>query len=145
MRMARNKSVHKVFIETSVFIRFFTKDDPDKAASVRTLLERIEAGALKPYTSNIVILEIVFVLSRLYGFARTEVMRAIQTILDLRNLTLVEKTNTPGAFSLWRTGAIKYGDCLIASKVPHGVSLVTYDSDFGKFSGLTARTPKETT
>ena len=143
MRTARNKSVRKVFIETSIFIRFFTKDDPDKAASVRTLLERIEAGSLKPYTSNIVILEIVFVLSRLYGFARADVMRAIQTILDLRNLTLIEKTNTQGALKLWRTHAIKYGDCLIASQIPHGISVVTYDSDFAKFSGLAALTPEE--
>ena len=143
MSKERSSSSRRVFIETSVFIRFFTRDDPDKAAAVRSLLELIETGAIRPYTSNIVVLEIIFVLTRLYGFARSEVMHAIQTILDLRNLTLIEKANTHQALADWRTHNTKYGDCLIASQVPHGVVIATYDADFLRFSSLKALTPDE--
>ncbi len=143
MQKGRSNLPRKLFIETSAFIRFFTRDDPKKSAEVRHVLEVVEVGSVKPYTSNVVILEIVFVLTRLYGFTREEVVSAAHTVLNMRNMTLVEKTNTEEALRLWRLHGIKYGDCLIATQVPHNVPLVTYDKDFKKFPELAVVTPDE--
>ena len=52
-------AVNKVFLETSFFIRFLTADDEEKFRDCLKLLETIENGKLRPYTSNVVIFEIL--------------------------------------------------------------------------------------
>lgn len=134
----------KIFLETSVFIRYFTADDKKKFKDCLHLLELIEKGAkIRPYTSNIVILEILFVLTRVYKFSKKEVLEATGKILDLRNLTLIEKTNTREAIKIFQRLNIKFPDCLIATQVPKNTKIVTYDGDFSKIKLIEAITPSE--
>ena len=136
--------VYKVFLETSIFIRYFTADDKKKFKDCVHLLELIEKGAkVRPYTSNIVLLEILFVLTRIYKFSKREVLEAVQKILNLRNLTLIEKTNTKEAMKTFHKLNIKYADCLIATQMPPGAKLLTYDAEFSRIEGLSAATPKD--
>lgn len=133
----------KAFIETSIFIRFFAKDDEKKYEECVKLFNFIKEGKLTPYVSNIVILEILFVLTRLYKFTRSEVAKDLRRILLLRNITLIEKTNSKEALFLWEKHNIKYGDCLIATQIPKNTTIVTYDADFSKISSLSSKTPGE--
>ena len=136
--------VYKVFLETSIFIRYFTADDKKKFKDCVHLLELIEKGAkVRPYTSNIVLLEILFVLTRVYKFSKKEVLEAVQKILNLRNLTLIEKTNTKEAMKTFQRLNIKYADCLIATQVPAGATIVSYDADFSKIKNLSVALPGE--
>lgn len=133
----------KVFIETSVFIRFLTRDDEKKHDECVNFFRLIQDGKLIPYTSNIAILEILFVLTRLYKFPKPEVIKVLRKILNLRNLTLIEKTNSQKALSIFEDFNIKYGDCLIASQISKGITLVTYDSDFDKLKFISSKTPED--
>jgi len=133
--------VDKLFLETSIFIRYFTEDDPRKFQDCVRLLEIIEKGKLRPYTSNIVVFEILFVLTRIYQFSKKDVIEAIKKILTLRNLALIEKTNTKRAIKLFEKYSIKFPDCLISTQIPQGVKIVTYDDDFKKIDGLTSIDP----
>ena len=135
--------VGKVFIETSIFIRYFTQDDKEKYHDCAHLLEIVESGKLRPYISNIVVLEIVFVLTRIYKFSQLQVIHTIEEILQLRNLTVIEETDSRKALKLLKETNIKYTDCLIAIQVPSGAKLVTYDADFGGIPHLSVSTPKE--
>lgn len=132
----------KIFIDSNIFIRFLTQDDPQKAASCIRLFEIIEEGRLRPYISNVVILEILFVLKKQYKFPKEKVIDDINTILSIRNLTVIEKTNTQRAFTLYKKYNIKFGDCLIATQIPKGVKLVSYDSEFIKIK-IPTFTPAE--
>ncbi len=40
------------FIDTNVFLRFLTKDDPNKAEKCRELLQAASEGLIKLYTSD---------------------------------------------------------------------------------------------
>lgn len=133
--------MHKVFIDTSVFIRFLTQDDKQKAQDCEHLFELVEQGKLRPYISNIVILEIQFVLTRLYNFPKNKVLVDIGNLLALRNLTLVEKTDTKKALSLHKRYNIKYPDCLISTQVSKDTKTVTYDEDFSKIPGIFSAKP----
>ena len=137
--------MRKYFIETSVFIRFFTKDDAHKFEDCEKLFDLIEKGLVKSYSSNVVIQEIFYVLTKTYGFNKTEVLEDIKIILKLRNMTLIETTDTPKALEFFEKYNIKFGDCFIASQLPYGTNLVTYDKDFSKIKSLEVVTPKEVT
>lgn len=133
----------KVFIETSVFMRFLTADDPQKFRDCVALFEKVEEGEIRrPYTSNIVILEILFLLTKLYKFPKTKVLSDIGKILNLRNLTLIEKTDTKMALNLFGKFNIKYADCLIVSQIPQSATLLTYDEDFKKLKDLKTANPR---
>lgn len=133
----------KAFVETSVFMRFLTADDPQKFKDCVALFDYIEQGKIRPYTSNIVILEILFLLIKLYKFPKTRVLEDIKKILNLRNITVIEKTNTKRALKLLETFNIKnYADCFIATQIPPKTILISFDQDFTKFK-LLAGTPAE--
>ncbi len=133
----------KVFVETSVFIRFLTADDAQKFQDCVALFEEIEQGQIRPYASNIVILEILFLLTKLYKFPKAKVLSDIGKILNLRNLTIIEKTDTKTALNMFNKFNIKYADCLIAGQVPKTVILLTYDEDFKKLKSLKIAAPAE--
>ncbi len=131
----------KIFIDTSVFIRFLTQDDKEKFKKCSELFELVEEGRIRPYSSNIVILEIHYVLTRIYNFAKNQVIQDIENVLSLRNLTLIEKTKTKKALILYKKHSIKYADSLIYNQVPDGVTLITYDHEFSKLEPITNLTP----
>lgn len=135
------KSLDKLFLETSFWVRFLVRDDEKKYSNCQALLRSVELGKFLPYSSSIVIMEIVFILIRQYRFGHEKVLEAVARVLRLRNLTLVEKTDTRKALDLFGSYKIKYGDCMISTQVPKGVRLITYDADFSRIKGLIVATP----
>ena len=50
------------FIDTNLFIRYFTRDDEEKAQKVLALLKRVEEDRERVITSPLVIFETIFTL-----------------------------------------------------------------------------------
>lgn len=133
----------RIFLDTNVFVRVLTRDDEGKFKDCLKIFKQIKEGKVKPYTSNVVILEIVFVLLKLYKFSKIKVFSAIRSLLQIRNLVLVEKTDSKKALLLFKKLNIKYSDCLISTQLSRGVVLVTYDRDFSKISNLPILDPSQ--
>src|SRR3989344_2050944 len=126
----------KIFIDTNVIVRFFVRDNERMYEDCKALFARVERGDIKPYLSAIVLFELVYVLTRTYRFTKDDAISILDRLLKMRNLSFIERTDTPRALALWQSIGIKYGDCLIAAQIPKGVVLVTYDTDFDKIEGL---------
>ena len=135
--------MQKVFLDTNIFIRFLTRDEEKKFKECLKLFEKIKEGKIKPYTSNIVILEVIFVLIRLYNFPKDKVVSALKSLLQMRNLVLIEKTDTRKTLSKFKKLKIKYSDCLISTQIPSGVVVLTYDKDFSKIPDIATRYPSQ--
>ena len=58
------------FLDANIMLRYFTRNDPDKAQRARALLERVERRDEKVITSTLVVFETVFTLQRTYKVAR---------------------------------------------------------------------------
>lgn len=131
----------KIFIDTNIFVRFFTHDLEEEVKDCEKLFESIRDGKFKPYISSVVIIELIFILTKQYKFKKEAVLKAMEKVLRLRNMTVVECTKTREALLLFNKYNISYADCLIASQIPNGVILVTYDKDFSKIPALKPITP----
>ncbi len=131
----------KLFFDTNIFIRFLTRDDEQLYTGCVRIMEYVQMGKIIPYTSNIVILELFFLLTRQYKLPHQEVLDDIQKLLTLRNLTLVEKSDTKKALTLVANHTIKFADCLIATQIPASTRLLTYDRDFEKLPDIDTITP----
>lgn len=133
----------KVFLDANVFLRFYVKEDVVTHGECVELISLCNQGLVRPYTSSIVISEVIYVLLKLYKFPKIQVLAAIDDLLNLRNLTVAEKTDTRKAVELFKKQNVKIGDCLISTQVPEGVVLCTYDTDFARIADLKIIRPGE--
>lgn len=63
----------RVFVDTNLFLRYFTNDVPAQAEAVEDLLRRASAGKIVLVTSSLVIAEIVWTLESFYKLPREEI------------------------------------------------------------------------
>lgn len=133
----------KIFLDANIFLRFYVNELNETHESCVRLLDACEQGNIRPYTSSIVISEIVYVLLRLYGFSKPKILDAISDLLAIRNLTVIDRMNTHKAIALYKKLSIKFGDCLISTQVPGGVIFCTYDAEFKKIPSFDPKTPEE--
>jgi len=136
-------AVLKALIDTNVWLRYILEDSPTQFAQCQKLFERIEVGKILPYVSNVTIFELAYTLKTYYRLTLPEIKKTLENILRIRNLTIIEKTNSKTALKLYFKTKIKYADCLIASQIKTGLVLVTYDQDFGKLVPKQSMTPGE--
>jgi len=62
--------INDKFLDTNILIRYFTKDDEEKAYNVLELLKKIERNEEKATTSPLVIFEVIFTLQSYYKVPR---------------------------------------------------------------------------
>ena len=70
------------FIDTNLFIRYFTRDEEEKAQRVLALLKRVEKGEEKITTSSLVIFETIFTLESFYKVPKQQVKELMLPILQ---------------------------------------------------------------
>lgn len=135
--------MNKVFIDTNIFIYFLSENNSKEKQSCEQLFDQIEVGKIRPYTSSIVFMELVYVLVKTFKQSKKKAHYILDKFLQMRNLTFIEKTDTKKALSYFEQHNIKFGNCLIATQVGSEVILLTYDKDFKRFTELKTKTPAE--
>lgn len=121
----------RVFIDTNVFLREFVPDNKKLAQECRQFLKRIADGALTAETSTFVCTEIQWVLKRQYKKNKELRIEALESILQLNNLSFVDTNDLPRALDLYAAHDVKFVDCLIgAYALTEEVPIVSYDTDF---------------
>jgi uncharacterized protein len=100
------------FIDTNIFLRFLTKDDPVKAAKCRQLLQSAAEGDLKLYTTDLVIAELIWVLQspKTYNLSPAEIFEVTMPLLTIKNLYFPCKNVFPDIMDLFQTEKIDYID-----------------------------------
>jgi len=69
------------FVDTNVFIRYLTNDDPVLADRVELLLDDAAAGAVQLVTTELVMAETIWVLESSYKLANVQIAPLIRGIL----------------------------------------------------------------
>jgi predicted nucleic-acid-binding protein len=90
----------------------------------------------------VVVLEIVYVLTKLYKIPRRGVLDILQSVQQIRGITILDTTDYKTAIALYRKHNVKFADCLIASQVPEDITIVTFDEELAKLR-IDARQPVE--
>lgn len=133
------------FIDTNIFLRHLLNDDPVASPACFELIRRIEQGTLAAWTSDLVIAELVWVLSskRLYNFSREDIREVLLPIINLPGLELPRKRLYERIFELYVTLPLDYIDAYHAALAQQrGASeIYSYDADFDRVDGLTRREP----
>jgi len=129
------------FIDTNVFLRFLTADDPEKAVACRELLLRVDAGE-EAMTSETVVAEVFYVLTRGgdgYALDRASLVDRFWPILAAKGLRLPAKGVVRRALAIYaQYPVLDFEDALsVAHMEAVGISeIVSYDRDFDRVAGI---------
>ncbi len=133
------------FLDTNVFLRYFTKDDPAKAQRCYELFQRVQSGAEQVTTSESVIAEVVYVLSspRLYAVPRTDIRALLFSILTLRGMRLPNRRLYVRALDVYAEHNIDFEDALTVAHVERKRldAILSYDRDFDQVASVRREEP----
>ena len=135
------------FLDTNILLRHLTRDDPKKAEACTRLFQDIEMGKLSAWTSDLVVAEVVFVLSSKgpngYNYTREEIRSGLLPLLALPGLALPSKRFYPRIFELYATHKIDFIDVYHAALVEGDEQreLYSYDRDFDAIGNVTRIEP----
>ncbi len=121
--------MNKLFVDTNVFLRYLTNDDPLKADKAEAVFRNAVKGKLKLITSLLVIAEIVWTLESFYGLPKSEISAKITTILNTPNLEVPEDEQIFNALELYAQKNMDFIDAYNAFYIKNKTitKVLTYD------------------
>jgi len=133
------------FIDTNIFLRVLVKENEETFKECSKILNLVRQNKISVFTSSLVLSEIEWVLESFYNFEKQKVITALESIINLKALKVVDKFNPRLALEIFQKKNVKFVDALIASNpaiFQKKVIIVSYDKDFDKISIKRAE-PKE--
>lgn len=128
----------KVTADTNILVRALVRDDAVQARAASRVLRDAEIIAL-PLAC---LCEMVWVLRRVYGFKRDDILLALQTVLEVENVTLNRAAAEAGITTLRNGGDFADGVIAWDGAWLGGESFVSFDKkaiNVLKKQGIAAR------
>lgn len=132
-----------IFLDSNIWLRLFLRDEENQFQSCHQLLTEINTGNLQPSTSTVIFLEVNYVLRSFYKLTHERTLLYLSKIKETRNITVYDETDLNLALSYYKEFRLKFTDCLIATQVKKGITLLTFDNGFKKLKAINSQTPSE--
>ena len=116
-----------IALDTNVWVRYVTNDEPDQAKRALAVL----AGAEEIFIAKTTLLELEWVLRAAYDLSTAAIIRALRQILGLPNVQAEMPDQLEKAIDYYEKG-LDFADALHLSSSPEGVSFYTFDTAFIK-------------
>ncbi|MFN7002938.1 MAG: PIN domain-containing protein [Roseinatronobacter sp.] len=117
-----------IALDTNVLVRFLVQDDPEQARIANTVFDQLTDVA-PGFVSREVLVELVWVLERAYGYLRTDIATALDGLLSALELVIEAADDVGQAVERYRNEGFGFADLMITSAAKRvGASeLVTFD------------------
>jgi predicted nucleic-acid-binding protein len=127
-------------LDTNVLVRYLVEDDARQTALAAAVIDRAIAADETLFVSDIVVCEIVWVLSTAYGIARTQIASVLGDLFRARHLEFAAPDQLLRALAAFMAGKGDFADYLIRE---HGRSagadaVVTFDRALLRETGFVA-------
>ena len=125
-------------IGTNVLLRLLTEDDAAQAAAVRRLLEPLDAVPEAVLINDIVLVETLWTLKRLYGIDRAGQASVLGHLLSALTFRFEDREVLSQALALFNESSADFSDCLIAAKNTRWgcESTATFDRSMAALDGV---------
>lgn len=135
--------MERKFIDTNVFLRYLTKDDPSKFERCRQMFKRALEGEITLSTSEMVIAELIWTLQSYYKVPKAEVVEKVSVILGTENLFVLNKDILADALVLYARKNIDFIDAYNAVFMKYqGLrEIYSYDEDFDMIEDIERKEP----
>jgi predicted nucleic-acid-binding protein len=128
-------------LDTNILVRFYMQDEPAQAKKVNRLF-----ASLTPenpgYVSLIVLLELHWVLKKIYKFDRASLADAALSLLSTAQIKVESASIVLSAIKNYKTISVDFEDALIAKLALNAgcESIYTFDKTAAKYADMTLLT-----
>jgi predicted nucleic-acid-binding protein len=132
------------FVDTSVILRLLVKDDDLKMKAAEKLLRHAGKDGIILHLTPVTILEIVWVLEKVYKLKRKEIRELAEAIMNTPQLKVELEETFRKALRVYEENNVKFADAVMGYwGLERGITTVfTYDEkDFKRIEGLTVKKP----
>ncbi|MCK5147968.1 type II toxin-antitoxin system VapC family toxin [bacterium] len=116
-------------IDTNVLIRYIVQDDPKQSKQAVHFIETQISANNPGFINHIVLCEVGWVLKGAYGYAKSDIIRVFQSLLNAVEIIVLESDIVWKAVNEYSKGKADFSDYLIAHlNAKYGCkSTVTFD------------------
>ena len=127
-----------IALDTNVLVRFLVRDDEAQAESARTLLASLSTEQ-PGFICREVILELVWILERAYGFHRSQIADVLEQLVSTEVLVVEAAADVAQAAFKYRTGSAGFSDLMIlaVAERSQALPLYTFDQKAARLEGAT--------
>ena len=116
-----------VYADANIIVRYVIGDDAGMAQKAEEAVNARTVFALPE-----VFAEVVYVLTKIYGIARTDVADSMLELLDFVSTT--EPVVMQKAFTYYRDSHLDFVDCILAAyRIADGKEILTFDKKLDNF------------
>ena len=136
--------MNKAFVDTSVILRILLQDDELKRKAAEKLLRDSKKGGETLFLLPVAVMEVVWVLEKVYKFSKSKVREIVEAILNTPDLKVEMEEVFLRAIRDYAENNIKFADALMAHwGIAQGLNTVyTFDAKhFKRVDGLTVKVP----
>lgn len=124
-------------LDTNVLVRYIMQDDVAQAAVATALLESLTAES-PGYVTQVVMVELFWVLTSAYRLTRGQAAQALELLLQSRELRFERGDELKVALRTYKQSSADFPDCLIAqvASAEGCVRVMTFDRNAAKVAGM---------
>ena len=120
-------------IDTNIIIRFLVEDNEKHFLVSKALFEEVQLGVVKIEILSEVLMEVLFVMTKVYKIPKGIVIEKLKSLLLLDGVVNDDKAIYIDALNLMQHKNIDYVDALICTKnVLQGYGKISFDKDVMK-------------
>ena len=105
--------MRKYFVDSNVFLRFYSKDDEKQRLQARAILLNAQKKEIELYCGPPVFFEVAWVLGTTYGLSRDDILETLETMLYTPNLCVLDEKTVRDAIDLARATKQGFADSYI--------------------------------
>ena len=102
-------------LDTNVLVRYVTQDDSQQFRKATELIEGRLTESNPGFISLVTLMVTIWVLTRSYGFSRSDLARVVERMLQADNLTVQNEQEVFTAMVALRTGRGSFADALVGA------------------------------
>jgi predicted nucleic-acid-binding protein len=131
-------------VDTNVLIRYLADEPSEQAERVGRFFEQIEDGVIEVWLEDVVLAEVVWVLSSVYHASRDEIVAGLLRLLGSPSIKVRDKPALRTTLTHFRDRNVDFVDALLAAQTVSdgGTDIYSFDRDFDKLPGINRIEPE---
>ncbi len=129
-----------IALDPNVLVRFLVEDDAAQTRRAKRLIQKTEAAGRTCYVSDVVVCELVWVLTSSYRVRRAEIAEVLRKLTTSRQMTFDATDRITRALDAFTTGRGDFADYLLREHARRAgcETVATFDRVLLKEHGYTA-------
>lgn len=120
-------------LDTNPLLRYLINDIPTQAAQTQLIFQKAARLEAKVYIPIVVLTEVVFTLTKAYGWPKNQVVDTLLAFATSPSLDIENRPVTVEALNLFKDHSLGFVDCLLTAIAKNtGKTIFTFDTKLSR-------------